>query len=82
LGPDSQLDEFYEHAAHHGKLHLAHVLRLPVLTVRIVDLVKLGDALDNVGHLVAEPVGNLPARGRLVFLARGDVWSRIAPERR
>ncbi len=49
-----QLDEDDAHVGHHGQQHLAHVLGLAVFAVGELDLVDLGDAFDDVRHLVAE----------------------------
>ena len=62
-----QLDEHHAHVGHHGQQHLAHVLGLAVFAVGELDLVDLGDALDDVGHLVAEIGLDLLAGGRGVL---------------
>ena len=51
----------------HGEEHLADVLGLAVFAVGELDFVDLGDALDDVGHLVAEVGFDLLAGGRSVF---------------
>ena len=52
--PVGQLDEDDAHVAHHRQQHLAHVFGLTVFAVRELDLVDLGDAFDDVRHLLAE----------------------------
>ena len=49
-----QLDEDHAHVRHHGQQHLADVLGLAVFAVGELDLVDLGDAFDDVRHLLAE----------------------------
>ncbi len=51
-----QLDQHHANVRHHGQQHLADVLGLAVFAVGELNLVDLGDALDDVGHLVAELV--------------------------
>ncbi len=75
--PVGQLDEHHAHIRDHGQQHLAHVFCLAVLAIGELDFVDLGDALDDVGHLVAEAGGNLLIGGgsvfhRVVQQARGD----------
>ena len=65
--PVGQLDEHHAHIGHHGQQHLAHVFGLAVFAVGKLDFVDLGDALDDVGHLVAKLLGNLFVGGRRVF---------------
>ena len=62
-----QLDEDHAHIRDHRKQHLADVLGLAVFAVGELDLVDLGDALDDVGHLVTEVGFNLLACRRGVF---------------
>ena len=59
-----ELDEDYANVGDHCEQHLADVLGLVILAVGKLDLVQLGDALDDVGHLLAEA---------LLDLAGGDV---------
>jgi hypothetical protein len=75
--PVGQLDEHHAHVRDHGQQHLAHVFSLAVFAIGKLDLVDLGDALDDVGHLVAEAGGNLLVGGgrvldRVVQQAGGD----------
>ena len=65
--PVGQLDEHHAHIAHHGQQHLAHVFGLAVFAIGKLNFVDLGDALDDVRHLVAEAGVNLLAGGRRVF---------------
>ena len=62
-----QLDEHHAHVGDHGQQHLADVFGLAVFAVGELDLVDLGDALDDVSHLVAEVGLDLLAGGRRVF---------------
>ena len=62
-----QLDEHDAHVGHHGQQHLAHVLGLAVFAVGELDLVDLGDAIDDVRHLVAESGVDFLAGGGRVF---------------
>jgi hypothetical protein len=57
--PVGQLDEHHAHIGNHGQQHLAHVFGLAVFAVGKLDLVDLGDALDDVGHLLAKLGRNL-----------------------
>ena len=72
-----QLDDDHANVGHHGKKHLADVLGLVVFTVGELDLVELGDAFDDVRHLLAKALGDL-GRGdigvfdRIVQQAGGD----------
>ncbi len=68
--PVGQLDQHHPHIRDHGQQHLAHVFGLAVLAIGELDLVDIGDALDDVGHLVAESGGNL-------FVGGGRVLDRV-----
>ncbi len=75
--PVGQLDEHHAHIGDHGQQHLAHIFRLAVFAIGKLDLVDIGDALDDVGHLLAEAGLNLLVGGgrvldRVVQQARGD----------
>ena len=65
--PVGQLDQHHAHVGHHGQQHLAHIFCLAVFAVGKLDLVDLGDALDDVRHLVAESLANFLVGGRRVF---------------
>jgi hypothetical protein len=54
-----QLDEDDAHVARHRQQHLAEVLRLGVLDRLELDLVQLGDAVDQLGRHLAEALGDL-----------------------
>jgi len=69
----SQLDEHDPHIGHHGQQHLADVFCLAVLAVGKLDFVDFGDALDNVGHLVAKA-------GRNFFIGGGRVLDRVVQQ--
>ena len=62
-----QLDEHHADVVHHGQHHLAHVFRLRFLARGEIDLADLGDALDDVGHLLAELLLQLLDGERGVF---------------
>ena len=63
-----QLDEDDAHIGDHGQQHLADVLGLAVFAVGELDLVDLGDALDDVRDLFAEVCAAISsAGGRRVF---------------
>ena len=49
-----QLDENHANVGDHGEQHFSHVFGLAVFAVGELDLVDLGDAFDNVRHLIAE----------------------------
>ena len=75
--PVGQLDEHYAHIGHHGQQHLAYILGLAVFAIGKLDLVDLGDALYDVGHLVAKLLADLLVGSRCVLdgvmqQARGD----------
>ena len=65
--PVRELDKHHAHVRDHGEQHLAHVFGLAVLAIGEFDFVDVGDALDDVGHLVAEAGGNLLIGGGRVF---------------
>ena len=69
----SQLDEHHAHVFHHGQEHLADVFGLAVFAVGKLDFVDFGDALDDVGHLVAE-------LGLDFFVGGGRVFNRIVQQ--
>ena len=54
-----ELDDDYANVGDHGEQHLADVLGLVIFAVGKLDLVQLGDALDDVGHLLAETLFDL-----------------------
>ena len=62
-----QLDEDHADVVDHGQEHLAHVLRLALLARGEIDLADLGDALDDVRHLLAEFLLDLLDGDRGVF---------------
>ena len=63
----SQLDEDDAHIAHHGQQHLAHAFGLAVFLVGELYLVELGDALDDMRHLLAKHAGDVGGGDRCVF---------------
>ena len=52
--PVGQLDDDDANVRHHRQQHLANVFRLAVFAIGELDLVDLGDAFDDVRHLLAE----------------------------
>ena len=75
--PVGQLDQHHAHIRDHGQQHLAHIFRLAVLAIGKLDLVDIGDAFDDVRHLLAEAGLNLLIGGgrvlnRVVQQAGGD----------
>ncbi len=63
----SQLDQDDADIARHRQQHLAEVLSLRLLARSKVNLVELGDALDQIGDLVAEARGQFGAADASVF---------------
>ena len=61
--------------AHHRQQHLAERLRLRLLAALELDLVELGDSVDQLGHVRAE------ARGQLILGRRG-VFDDVVQDRR
>ena len=75
--PVGEFDEHDAHVAHHGQQHLADIFRLPVFTVRELNLVDLGYAFDDVRDLLAELRRDVLGGDRRIFdrivkQARGD----------
>ena len=62
-----QLDHDHAQVARHRQQHLAEALRRRFLAVAELQLVQLGNALDQVGHGLAELAGQLLAGERGVF---------------
>ena len=75
IQPVGQLDQHHTHIRDHGQQHLAHVFGLAVLAIGELDFINIGDAFDDVGHLVAEFGGNL-------FVSGGRVLDRVVQEAR
>ena len=65
--PVGELDEDDAQVAHHRQQHLAERFRLRLLAALELDLVELGDAVDDLGDAVAEPRGELLFGDRRVF---------------
>jgi hypothetical protein len=65
--PVGELDEDDAHVARHREQHLAEVLRLRVLQRLELDALDLGDAVHQLGHLLAEALGDLALGGRRVL---------------
>ncbi len=62
-----QLDEHHADVIDHGEHHLSQVFGLLLLARDEIDLADLGDAFDNVGHLLAEILANVDDGDRRVF---------------
>ena len=62
--PIGELDQDDADVIHHRQQHLAEVLGLPLLAGREGDGADLGHALDDVGDLGAEELGDALGRGR------------------
>ncbi len=65
--PVGELDEDHADIACHREQHLAEVLRLLVFLAFEFDAVELGDAVDEIGHHLAELLGDLGLGDRRVF---------------
>ena len=68
--PVGQLDEHHAHIGDHGEKHLADIFSLTILAVGKLDFVDLGDALNDVGDLVAKSFFDL-------FVGRGCVFDGV-----
>jgi hypothetical protein len=62
-----ELDHDHAQVAHHRQQHLAEALGLRFLAVLELDLVELGDAVDDLGHIRAETLRDVFLRDRRVF---------------
>ena len=62
-----QLDEHHADVIHHGQHHLAQVLGLLLFAGGEIDGADLGDALDDVRHLLAEFLADIDDRHRGIF---------------
>ena len=67
VGAVGELDQDDADVARHGEDHLAEVLRLLLLAAAEADLADLGDAVDQLGDLVAEGGFDLVERGQRVL---------------
>ena len=65
--PVGELDQNHAHVGDHGQQHLAHIFGLPVLAIGKLDLVDIGDAFDDAGHLLAESGFDLLVGGGRIF---------------
>ncbi len=65
--PVGELDEDDAHIADHGEEHFANVLGLAVFAIGELDFLDLSDALDDVGDLLAEALGDVLGGDRGVF---------------
>jgi hypothetical protein len=62
-----ELDQDHPDIARHGEQHLAEVLRLGLLLGLEFDAVELGDAVHQVGDVLAEFVADFSLGDRCVF---------------
>jgi hypothetical protein len=62
-----QFDEYDADVGDHGEKHFADIFRLAVFAIGELDFFYFGDAVDDVGDLVAEGVGYLPTGNGGVF---------------
>ena len=62
-----ELDQDHAQVAHHRQQHLAEVLGLRFLAALELDLIELGDAIDDLGDVVAEARGDVGLGDRRVF---------------
>ncbi len=62
-----QLDQHDAQVARHRHQHLAEILRLRLLVGRKFHLVELGQAVNEIGNLAPEPVGELALARRRVL---------------
>lgn len=74
VGAVGQLDQDDAHIARHGQQHLAEGLGLVFLTRVELQLVQLGEAVDQLGHVLAEALGE-------VRLGDAAVFHRIVQQR-
>ena len=65
--PVSQLNKNNSHVSDHSQEHLANIFRLAIFAVGELDFVDFGNALNNVGNLIAEFGFNLFVGGWGVF---------------
>ena len=59
VGAVGELDQHHAQVAHHREQHLAEAFRLRLLAALELDLVELGDAVDDFGDVGAEALGQL-----------------------
>jgi hypothetical protein len=62
-----ELHQDHADVAHHGEQHLAEALGLRLLATLELDLVELGDGIDQLGDVLAELLGDLFLGGRRVL---------------
>ena len=74
MGAIGQLDHDDAQVAHHGQQHLAEALGLGFFAALELDLVELGDAIDDLGDIAAEARGD-------VFLGDGRVFDDVVQNR-
>ena len=64
---DGELDHDDADVAHHGQQHLAEAFRLRLGAAAELDVIELGDAVDQLGDVGAEALGDFVLRGRRVL---------------
>ena len=75
VGAVGELDQDHAQVAHHRQQHLAEALGLRLLAALELDLIELGDAIDDLGDVVAEARGDL-------LLGRRRVLDHVVQDRR
>ena len=63
----SEFDQYDAQIAHHGQQHLAKTLGLRLLAALELNLIELGDPVDNLGDISAEARGDFFFRCRRIF---------------
>ena len=67
VGAIGELDQDHAQIAHHRQQHLAKALGLRFLAILELDLIEFGDAIDNLGDIIAKTRRDLGFRRRRVF---------------
>jgi hypothetical protein len=62
-----ELDQDHAHVARHGQQHLAEILRLRFFEALVLDAIKFGNAVHQIGHNLAEASVDLLLGDRRVF---------------
>ena len=74
VGAISELDQDDAQVTHHRQQHLAETLGLRFLAILEADLIELGDAIDDLGHILAKALGD-------VFLGNRGIFDDIVQDR-
>jgi hypothetical protein len=67
VGAVGELDQDHAQIAHHRQQHLAEILGLRFLAILEADLIELGDAIDDLRHVVPEALLDVGLRDRRVL---------------